>query len=85
MAKKARSKEMRIDSCLKLMVETAALELLQDRWSSLLQPDCLESQVKMEILSHLLQKKLSRKESLLMQVGNSFPDLSEIRWNVREH
>jgi len=85
MAKKVLNEEVQVETYLKLMIETSALKLLHNRWSSAPEPECSEWQVKMEILTHLLDKKDAKKESVLSQVSKAFPELKDIDWNISEH
>jgi len=87
MALRALSKERKIEMYLKVLVESSALQLLWGRWSDQSSGSDGDEdwQIRMGVLSHLLEKKLSKKEHLYNALQDDFPEIKELEWIQFEH
>lgn len=85
MAKQVLTEERKIETFLKLLVETAALQLLFTRWADENDPENYEWQIKMEVLSEILDRKLDRRENLIEQLKEQFPEITKFDWAQPNH
>ena len=85
MAKQVLTEERKIEMFLKVLVETAALQLLFTRWADENDEQNYEWQIKMEVLSEILDKKLNRREDLIEQLKDEFPEITKFNWALPNH
>lgn len=85
MAKQVLTDERKIEIFLKLLVETAALQLLFTRWADENDSENYEWQIKMEVLSEVLDRKLNRREDLIAELKDHFPEITKFDWAQLNH
>lgn len=85
MAKQVITEERKIEMFLKLLVETAALQLLFTRWADENDQENYEWQIKMEVLSEILERKLDRRENLIEELKDNFPEITKFNWALPSH
>lgn len=85
MAKQVLTEERKIEMFLKLLVETAALQLLFTRWADEDDAENYEWQIKMEVLSDILDRKLSRRDELTDELKEHFPEIVKFDWAQQNH
>jgi len=85
MAAQALTDERKIETFLKSLVEAAALQLLWTRWADEDDLDNNEWQIKMEILTELLDKKLAKRDRLLLELKEHFPEITQFKWAQLSH
>lgn len=85
MATKAITDERKMEFFLKALVETAGLQLLWTRWADEDDVNNYEWQIKMEVLTELLDKKLARRDKLLLELKEHFPDIANFDWAQLSH
>jgi hypothetical protein len=74
MASKVNTDERKMEFFLKALVETAALQLLWSRWAD-----------EDEVLTELLDNKLARRDKLLLELKEHFPDIANFDWVQTSH
>lgn len=85
MASKVNTDERKMEFFLKALVETAALQLLWTRWADEDDLGNYEWQIKMEVLTELLDNKLARRDKLLLELKEHFPDIANFDWAQISH
>ena len=85
MAKQVLTEERKIEMFLKLLVETAALQLLFTRWADENESENYEWQIKMEVLGEILDRKLNRREILIEELKDHFPEITRFDWAQQSH
>jgi hypothetical protein len=85
MAKQVLTEERKIEMFLKILVETAALQLLFTRWADENDQENYEWQIKMEVLSEILDRKLGRREDLVTELKDHFPEIIKFDWAQLNH
>ncbi len=85
MASKVNTDERKMEFFLKALVETAGLQLLWTRWADEDDVNNYEWQIKMEVLTELLDKKMARRDKLLGELKEHFPDIVNFDWAQISH
>lgn len=85
MASKVNTDERKMEFFLKALVETAGLQLLWSRWADEDDVNNYEWQIKMEVLTELLDKKIARRDKLLVELQEHFPDIANFDWAPLSH
>jgi len=85
MAKQVFTEERKVELFLKLLVETAALQLLFTRWADENDHENYEWQIKMEVLSDIMDRNLDRRDQLTEELKNLFPEITKFDWAQLNH